>query len=185
MTLCTYDLSSWYLSNFNNLIGKSVKQWSNNWKMRLISTNWLIYTKDGTKFQIKVVQHKTTYLCPFYLIPCLMFWFIITKLAFHSVCNSTVHFKTLIFHHEHFYFHSWKVAILKILVCTMNPKPCCSGWNFPIIILHGISTIEVNWFNPKLLFDLPRKLFTILELSRRCPLYHFSCTAFSHFKNSI
>ena len=103
--------------------------------------------------------------------PVWYFDFVITKLAFHSVCNSTVHFKTLIFHHEHFYFHSWKVAILKILVCTMNPKPCCSGWNFPIIILHGISTIEVNWFNPKLLFDLPRKLFTILELSRRFILF--------------
>ena len=39
------------------------------------------------------------------------------------------------------------------------------------MILHGISTIEVNWFNPKLLFDLPRKLFTILELSRRFILF--------------
>ena len=70
-----------------------------------------------------------------------------------------------------FYFDSWKVAILKILVCTMNSKPCFSSWNFPIMILHGISTIAVNWFNSKLLSDLPRKLFTILELSRRCILF--------------
>ena len=34
------------------------------------------------------------------------------------------------------------------------------------MILHGTSTTEVNWFDPKLLFELPRKLFTILELSR-------------------
>ena len=30
--------------------------------MRLISTNWFIYKKEGTKFQIKVVQHKTNYM---------------------------------------------------------------------------------------------------------------------------
>ena len=63
------------------------------------------------------------------------------------------------------------MTILKILVCTMNPKPCFSSWNFPIIVLHGISTIEVNWFNPKLLFDLPRNYFAILELSWRCALF--------------
>ena len=34
------------------------------------------------------------------------------------------------------------------------------------MILHSTSTTEVNWFDPKLLFELPRKLFTILELSR-------------------
>ena len=34
------------------------------------------------------------------------------------------------------------------------------------MILHGTSTTEVNWFDPKLLFELPRKFFTILELSR-------------------
>ena len=62
------------------------------------------------------------------------------------------------------------MAILIILACTMNPKLCFSGRKFPIVILHGISTIEVNWFDPKLLFDLPRKLFTILELSR-CVLF--------------
>ena len=50
-------------------------------------------------------------------------------------------------------------------MCTMNPKPCFSGWNFPIVILHGTSTTEVNWFDPKLLFEISRKL-TILELSR-------------------
>ena len=33
------------------------------------------------------------------------------------------------------------------------------------MILHGTSTTEVNWFDPKLLFELSRKL-TILELSR-------------------
>ena len=94
-----------------------------------------------------------------------------TRLAFHSICNRRIHFKTLVFHQKHFYFHSWKKAILKILVCTINPKPCFGCWNFPIMIVHGIFTIEGNWFDPKLLFDLPRKLFTILELSRRCVLF--------------
>ena len=32
-------------------------------------------------------------------------------------------------------------------------------------------TIGVNWFDPKLLVDLPRKLFTILELSQRRVLF--------------
>ena len=69
---------------------------------------------------------------------------------------------------------------------TMNPKPCFSRWNFPVMILCGIPTIEVDWFDPKLLFDLPRKLFTILELSRNCVLFPiFSCAAFNHFKNSF
>ena len=33
------------------------------------------------------------------------------------------------------------------------------------MILHGTSTTEVNWFYPKLLFEISRKL-TTLELSR-------------------
>ena len=41
------------------------------------------------------------------------------------------------------------------------------------MILHGISTIEVTWFDPKLLFDHPKKRFTILELSRMSVLFTF------------
>ena len=40
-----------------------------------------------------------------------------------------------------------------------------------VYIKKCVSTIEVNWFDPNLLFDIPRKLFTILELSRRCVLF--------------
>ena len=89
--------------------------------MRLISTNWFIY-KRGDKISDQSSKMQNNMIALFILSLVWYFDFIITRLAFHSVYNSRVHFKTFDFSQTTFLFSLFKSGNFENSSVYYEPK---------------------------------------------------------------